>query len=129
MEATVKPLLLAFFAISSIACGGGYSSTSTGGHGVNPFPAPSITTTSVPDGMVGVEYHEVVAAMGLAPFGWTVSAGVLPPGLELTPIDSSVSIAIAGTPTTAGVYDFTITVSEDATQPRTGHRAFRITIT
>ena len=79
--------------------------------------------------MVGVEYHEVVAAMGLAPFGWTVSAGALPPGLELTPIDSSVSIAIAGTPTIAGVYDFTITVSEDATQPRTGHRAFRITIT
>jgi len=44
----------------------------------------------------------------LAPYSWSISAGSLPPGLGLT--ISAGATLISGVPTSAGTYNFTLTV-------------------
>ncbi|MBZ5623577.1 MAG: Ig domain-containing protein [Acidobacteriia bacterium] len=51
------------------------------------------------------------AAGGLAPFTWTVSNGLLPAGLSVAP-GALNSTVIVGRPTAAGMYSFTITVTD-----------------
>ncbi len=61
--------------------------------------APSITTTALPNGTVGIAYSQTLAATGgKSPYTWSIQSGNLPAGLTL---DSS-SGAITGTPTGAG---------------------------
>lgn len=70
---------------------------------------PVIVTTSLPDGTVGVGYAQGIAVSGgTSPYTWAVSSGTLPAGLTL----SASSGAISGTPTTAGTYNFTVTVTD-----------------
>jgi hypothetical protein len=80
---------------------------------VSPQGCPTVTFTpdDVSNGIVGTFYSDVVTASGgTGPYVYTVTAGDLPPGLALDP-DSGV---ISGTPTTAGIYQFTIgTVDAD----------------
>ncbi|MDR2018416.1 MAG: putative Ig domain-containing protein [Syntrophobacterales bacterium] len=68
---------------------------------------PTIIYSSIPpdDGTVGVYYSYLLNASGTAPISWSVVGGNLPPGLKLT------GPAISGTPTTAGVFSFTVTAS------------------
>ncbi len=83
----------------------------------SPTPSPSPTPTSAfaasgpgfHAGEVGIGYSPVAltAGGGVAPYHWTVSAGVLPPGLSLND-DGSVS----GEPTTPGKYGFTIQAAD-----------------
>ncbi|MGH9643728.1 MAG: choice-of-anchor D domain-containing protein [Terriglobales bacterium] len=83
------------------------------------FGQVKITTTSLPNGSVGTSYSATInTRLGAVPFIWTVSAGSLPPGLGITPSADTRSALIAGTPTTAGSYPFSITV-----QGKGGHRA------
>jgi hypothetical protein len=80
-----------------------------------------ITTTSLPDGGVGVEYEaEVEAIGGTEPYTWSISAGALPDGLELDP----------GTPEaeSEGDYTFTVQVEDDAGTPQTDTQEFSISI-
>ena len=71
-------------------------------------PALSITTTSLPNGIVGAAYSQtLVAAGGSGSYSWSIASGSLPPGLSL----SSAGV-ISGTPTTAGTYTFTVQVSD-----------------
>jgi len=57
-----------------------------------------ITTSSLPNGTVGVAYSQTLAATGgMAPYTWALASGTLPAGLRL-----SYSGVISGTPTTAG---------------------------
>lgn len=73
-------------------------------------PALSITTTSVPAGVVSTAYSTTLAASGgTPPYTWS-ETGPLPPGLSL----SSAGV-ISGTPTTAGTYPFTATVTDNVT--------------
>jgi large repetitive protein len=66
----------------------------------------STTFAAPPAGQVGVAYTSTLtAAGGTAPYTWSVNAGSLPPGITLTSAG-----VLAGTPTTAGSYPFTVNV-------------------
>jgi hypothetical protein len=70
---------------------------------------PSITTASLPGGTVGTAYSQGLAASGgVLPYTWSISVGTLPNGLNL----NSNSGAITGTPTAAGTFNFTATVTD-----------------
>jgi len=66
--------------------------------------APTITTTSLPNGTVGTAYSQTLQAIGDTPITWSVSAGSLPGGLNL----SATTGMISGTPTANGTFNFTI---------------------
>ena len=54
---------------------------------------------------------------GTAPYSFQVSAGALPPGMNLvstTNPDGSVAISIEGTPTQSGAFSFSLTVTDAA---------------
>lgn len=71
-------------------------------------PPLTITTTSLPGGTEGTSYSATINATGGSPpYSFTVSAGTLPPGLNL----SSAGV-ISGTPSTANTYNFTVRVSD-----------------
>jgi len=66
------------------------------------------------------------ATGGVPPYNWQVSSGTLPPGLSL--IGQGASAQIAGTPTTAGVYRYTISVVDSSSpSPGSGTLAFAVT--
>ena len=71
--------------------------------------APAITTTSFPDGTLGVPYSSTLAASGgVLPYTWGLSAGQLPAGLQLDPQSG----AVTGTPVApAGTASFTASVT------------------
>jgi hypothetical protein len=84
----------------------------------------SVTTSVLPDGMVGVPYGaQLDVSGGQQPYTWQIAQGSapLPPGLSL-----SSSGVISGTPTTAGTFTFTVTVMEAGS--RTRSRTLSITI-
>ncbi|WP_448059535.1 RCC1 domain-containing protein [Cellulomonas hominis] len=65
---------------------------------------PTIVTPSLPDGAVGASYSTPVQTTGTTRVTLTVVAGQLPPGLTLDPGTG----LVAGTPTEAGTYVFTV---------------------
>jgi anti-sigma28 factor (negative regulator of flagellin synthesis) len=77
--------------------------------------APTITTTTLPNGTVGEAYSQTLVATGTTPFTWSLDSGALPGGLTI----SSAGV-ISGTPTTAETATFTVKatngVSPDATK-------------
>lgn len=92
----------------------GTANTWTGDTGRTSDPAglctavkPSITSGKPPNGTVGKHYTFTVDATGSPEITYAVSAGSLPPGLTLDPA------TLAGTPTTAGTYSFTITATNE----------------
>jgi hypothetical protein len=74
------------------------------------YPALTVTTATLPSGQVDDPYSVALhAAGGLAPYSWTVSSGVLPPGLTL-----SSSGTISGTPSVADSGTaFTVQATDD----------------
>jgi hypothetical protein len=83
----------------------------------------SLTFATPPAGQVAVAYTDTLTAVGgTTPYTWSVSAGSLPPGLTL-PAATGV---LAGTPTTAGTFSFTVKVT-DATG-LTASKATSVTI-
>jgi hypothetical protein len=80
--------LVSVIGFSFTACGG--DDSTTGG------TAPTITTATLPNGVVGTPYSQTLAATGDTPITWSRELGSLPPGLTL-----STSGVISGTPTTA----------------------------
>jgi hypothetical protein len=78
-----------------------------------PVPPPTITTTSLPGGVVGQPYAQTLAATGgTTPYTWSLVLGSLPAGLTL----NTTTGAITGTPTSAGTSSFTAKVTDSATQ-------------
>ncbi len=72
-------------------------------------PRLAITTTSLAGGQLQVAYSAPLAATGgTPPYVWSVLSGTLPTGLSVTPA------MIAGTPTVAGSFSFTIQVKDNA---------------
>jgi len=75
---------------------------------INPL-ALTIITASLPDGAVRAAYsHRVRATGGFIPYTWSISVGSLPAGLSL---NASKGIII-GIPTTTGVSQFTVRVTD-----------------
>jgi len=109
---------LTYATIFPSSAGTGFS-TSSGNHSltaawgaVGPMPL-TITTTSLPEGMVGVPYNQTLHAIGgTETYTWSIiPPDVLPDGLALTPATG----VIDGTPTTLGNYDFTVQVNDGVT--------------
>jgi Synergist-CTERM protein sorting domain-containing protein len=77
---------------------------------VNAAPVPpTITTTSLPNGTVGIAYNQTLTASGDTPISWDITAGTLPAGLTL----SSAGV-ITGTPSAPGSSDFTVRATNGA---------------
>lgn len=86
-----------------------------------------ITTTSLDNVVAGDHYSRTLAAGGgTRPFTWSVSQGSLPAGLTL----SSATGTISGTPTTAGTFNFTVSVKDSGSfQGQTTTKPLSITVT
>jgi hypothetical protein len=91
---------------------------------VTVYPAPVITTTSLPNGTAGSAYSATLMATGgQPPLKWSISSGLLPGGLFI-----SSSGVISGTPTTPGTSNFTVFVEDSANPPLSASEALSITI-
>jgi hypothetical protein len=90
------------------------SATTTKSLSITINSPPSITTSSLPNGTVGVAYSQTLTATGgTLPYTWSIASGTLPAGLSF-----SASGVISGTPTTAGgptAVTFRVTDSTSAT--------------
>lgn len=72
----------------------------------------TISTTSLPQGAIGVSYNgAVLATGGSGPLQFTLTSGALPPGLSL-----AANGAISGTPTTPGNSTFSVQVADSFLQ-------------
>jgi uncharacterized repeat protein (TIGR03803 family) len=81
-----------------------------------------VATTSLPSGTNGVGYNQTLAAFGgRTPYSWINSSGVLPPGLTL-----ATNGVISGTPTANGTFNFTVEVTDAASN--TGTQALALTV-
>ncbi|MFY1701189.1 fibronectin type III domain-containing protein [Micromonospora sp. WMMA1923] len=74
-------------------------------------PAPNIVIPAVPLGEVNAPYSlRPTVVGGVAPYTWSIAAGVVPPGLTLDPNTGELS----GRPTTAGTFGVDLRVTDAA---------------
>ena len=85
---------------------------------------PVITTASLPNGLINSAYSQTLSAVPTTatPMNWT-SVGSLPPGVFITDRANGV---IAGTPTVAGTFYFTVQVTDSASQSTTANLSITI---
>lgn len=96
--------------------------TPFGGYGLRSLVL-FIATPELPDGQEGSAYEaRLEACVGAEPYTWAITNGALPDGLGL---DINTGI-VSGKPTKAGVFDFTVTVTDAAQITATAE--FSITI-
>ena len=68
----------------------------------------AITTTSLPNGTLNTSYSAVIKATGgCTPYKWALASGALPAGITAKVSNTTTSLSLAGTPTTAANYSFT----------------------
>jgi hypothetical protein len=101
---------------SGIAYGYGYLKNGSFAYGYGNEVCPlAVSTVTLPGGTVGTSYSQTLAGTGGAgTYVWT-ETGALPGGLSL-----SSSGAITGTPTAAGTFPFTVTMTDVNSQTTTG---------
>ena len=91
-----------------------------------------ITNAPFPNGVIGVPYNQGLTSSGgsVSPFNpspaFRISGGALPDGLTIVR-NADLSSSIKGTPTTAGVSNFTLTSTDAASN--TASANFNITVT
>ncbi len=72
-----------------------------------------IFTDSLPEGFLGKPYSaQLQASGGILPYTWNVVSGTLPAGISLSP-----SGMFSGTPTTVGISNFTVQVTDAGLPP------------
>jgi hypothetical protein len=85
----------------------------------------SISTASLPNGVVNTPYATSLAASGgTPPYTWSIASGALPTGLAL----NTISGAITGTPNTTGTFNFTAQVRDVSSPVQTATKPLSITI-
>ncbi|WP_287595528.1 putative Ig domain-containing protein [Thermomonas sp.] len=87
-------------------------------------PAPTIVIdpATLPDTTAGLAYSQSISASGgVAPYAFTVTAGSLPNGLTLAGDGT-----LAGTTTTSGTFNFSVTASDANGQA--GNRAYTVVV-
>ncbi|MFO1323976.1 MAG: beta-propeller fold lactonase family protein [Burkholderiales bacterium] len=98
----------------------------------SPFPGSANTSALATSGWLSANASWPVAeylarplgvAGGRPPYFWTIAAGVLPPGLAISP-DIGV---VSGKPTTTGTYSFTARVMDGTGATATGNYTFTVT--
>ena len=94
------------------------------------YPLTITTSSPLPNAKVGNAYSTNIVASGVvAPFSWSLSGTGLPPGLSLLYGDN---LGISGTPTTAGTYNFTVTITSGSSTStggvRTTSKQFTLTV-
>jgi len=82
---------------------------------INLILPPAITCAPSSGPRLLNQYYSAQCSVtqGAPPYNWMVSSGALPPGIYLT--GQGTSVQIAGTPTMAGVYRYTISVADSNT--------------
>ena len=89
------------------------------------LPSIEVTTFSLPNGVLNVAYTaKLAAAGGTLPYTWSVASGSLPPGLTLSPGNG----VIAGTPTAAGTFTFTVQVRDAGNPVQTASQSLSLVI-
>src|SRR5579864_2312859 len=97
--------LLAVAAFVQCGCGGGKQNSP-------PLPRISISTASLPDGMVTFPYsHAILASGGVPPFVWNISSGSSPHNVILAS-SSGNSVMLSGTPDTPQTATFVVQVKD-----------------
>jgi hypothetical protein len=110
--------LLLFVCAVECSCGGGSSSPKS--------PPLTISTTSLPSGMMSFTYDQTVISQGgTAPFTWSVSSGSLPHNVTLAS-SSTGSVVLSGTPDTVAEATFGIQVKD--LQGKSASETYSITI-
>ena len=85
----------------------------------------NITTLTLPNGTAGANYANTVSTSGgLAPIGFSVAVGPLPPGLSLNTSNGLIS----GTPTQAGTFTFSINAADSNTPQTNDTQSYTVTI-
>ncbi|WP_167332668.1 putative Ig domain-containing protein [Rhizobium freirei] len=90
-------------------------------------PTLAIAPATIPTAALNTVYSQTITASGgTAPYHYTVIAGALPNGLALSPAGT-----IAGTPTVASTFNFTITATDSSTGtgPFTNSKAYSLVVT
>jgi uncharacterized protein YraI len=95
---------------------------------VNPAPPTlDFTPPTLPNGTTGSPYDQVLTANGgTVPYTFS-SSGVLPPGLSFS--QTGAQYRLSGTPTVAGTYTFSVTLTDSSTPQQTRSRSYTISIT
>ncbi len=87
-------------------------------------PGLTATTASLPNGELGVDYNQTLAASGGRTFYyWTIIGGALPDGLTMGP-----GGRIKGLPTMAGTFVFTVQVTDSTKPQQIATRELSITV-
>jgi hypothetical protein len=89
-----------------------------------------ITTTALPDGIVGVPYNAPISTGGgTLPLSFSPATAAFPPGLLIQqPAANSHSGALAGTPATAGIYMFSESVVDSSNPAQTATQNYSVKI-
>ena len=89
--------------------------------------APAVDTSSLPGATVGGLYTQTLTAVfGTAPYSWSLvpGQGVLPPGMVL----NAGTGVISGTPSTTGVYAFSVQVTDSAKPNQSASQQLSISV-
>jgi hypothetical protein len=106
----------------TVTTASGTSANTTASQFTYVAPAITVLPASLSNGTYGAAYSQMISATGgTTPYSYSITAGVLPPGLGLT-----TGGLLSGTPTAVGSYNFTITATDS--NKYTGSQAYTLAI-